>query len=157
MKKNVEQIRLENFFEIIAQNGSPSLVDIAKTIGGTNRTAMSAIKNGSRNISSKMARRIESAYSKSFGWLDDIHENERIDYEYDLIHETLNRIYNSADIVNLYDTSSIEGKAVLFDKIYMLLTDNEVRKLPLASLYKLLGVTLDEDSPTTSGKVTRKK
>jgi len=149
--KDVKDIRLDNFFILIKEESNPTLTDIAKRMGGTGKSTICQLKNGTRPITANMARRIEEAYKKPFGWMDKPLISEVIPYEHDIVFKVLSCIYNVDKINDLYEPASVNGKAAIFDDLYLIIsTKDGLSNLPIETLHTIFGVELDNKNKTRS-------
>lgn len=75
--KPIDEIRRQNFASLVAQEGSQ--VAVAERLGKNKNQVyqwlLEPSVNGSRNIGHAAARKIETAYGKTEGWLDTDHKS----------------------------------------------------------------------------------
>lgn len=148
MKQNEEeeklnQIRLKNLKTLMGAERA-TVSSFAKMVN-MSRPRLSTIINGSSPMSSKYARKIESVMQQPLGWMDrDNHGPVIALYDAKVLHRALSVIYSSDDTLKAYNNMSIQAKAALLDKFYMLFTDPELYALSDDALHHLLGVVDNE-------------
>lgn len=144
--RTIEQRRFDNLHLLLVGNTKTQKA-LSQEIG-IGRSNFSTIINGGANISGSYARKIEAGFKKPFGWMDEDHiANIDIQYSYEIVQIIFTRIQDSGDLYSLFESFDADGKATLFDQLYILFCDPVARDLAPSTLFNILGIKQNDKAP----------
>ena len=145
-EQSLNEIRINNLYTLEAEAHEETPAELAEKIG-VSIPHLSGVKTQGRPFNDKLARKVELAYNLPAFWIDEDHKHKKMEYDYQTVFVTFERICDSATIRSLFDETGVKGKVKLFDAIYTLfIEDKAAQKLSPKTLYKLIGVNKNEQS-----------